>query len=203
MSDLATQNRVFLMEGAGPSPSWVIPLLAEGEACPWCDGNQIVRIAAGEVPCPGATTYRARYPRPGRSLELTPHAQAQPPTAYIAHLHRAAIVQLWDTPQPHENKRPRPRVTHRCKPLKPLHLGCYVRTERACNVPEVQRWGYIRVSLWKQRYFPRCTTPRARRLHRWPSDRFINRLVFNGLGGSASIRCKLSDFRGQLVGTDW
>ena len=53
VSDLAARNRTFLMEGAGPSPSWVIPLLAEGEECPWCDGNRIVRIPAGEVvPCP-------------------------------------------------------------------------------------------------------------------------------------------------------
>lgn len=49
VSELARRNRTFLMEGAGPSPSWVIPLLAEGEVCPWCEGNKIVRVPPGEV----------------------------------------------------------------------------------------------------------------------------------------------------------
>ncbi len=53
VSDLAIRNRSFLMEGAGPVPSWVIPLLAEGEVCPWCEGNGVVMVTSGDpVICP-------------------------------------------------------------------------------------------------------------------------------------------------------
>ena len=63
VSDLATRNRTFLMEGAGPMPSWVIPLLAEGEVCPWCDGNQIVEVQGGQVACAVALPADTGYAR--------------------------------------------------------------------------------------------------------------------------------------------
>ena len=52
VTGLAPHNRVFLMEGAGPTPSWVLPLLGAGEACPWCKGVKIVQAVGGEAPCP-------------------------------------------------------------------------------------------------------------------------------------------------------
>lgn len=52
VSDLAPRNRAFLMEGAGPTPSWVLPLLAVGEACPWCGGVKLIRTPTEVVECP-------------------------------------------------------------------------------------------------------------------------------------------------------
>jgi len=54
VSELASINGAFRMEGgAMPVPSWVLPLLAENELCPWCENTGIVKLQAAKGdPCP-------------------------------------------------------------------------------------------------------------------------------------------------------
>lgn len=34
------------------SPSYVIPLLRDGEACPWCQNTKLIEVSYGPAPCP-------------------------------------------------------------------------------------------------------------------------------------------------------
>jgi len=49
-----TNNKPFYMNPPpAPLPGYVVPLLAKGEKCPWCDDQGIVQLfLQGPEPCP-------------------------------------------------------------------------------------------------------------------------------------------------------
>jgi len=49
----AKNNEAFFLGGdIMPMPGYVIPLLADGEQCPWCEGVRIVELQGKRQPCP-------------------------------------------------------------------------------------------------------------------------------------------------------
>jgi hypothetical protein len=50
VSDLVERNRPFGFAASEilPSPSWVLPLLRDGDLCPWCSGARVL----GDLACP-------------------------------------------------------------------------------------------------------------------------------------------------------
>lgn len=45
------RNAPFYFESA-ETPSFVVPMLAPGEACPWCEGKQAIELGGKIFPCP-------------------------------------------------------------------------------------------------------------------------------------------------------
>src|SRR5579864_1416789 len=52
VTDLAPRMRPFLMKVEGATPSWVLPLLAEDEECPWCEGRKVIQLTSQTAVCP-------------------------------------------------------------------------------------------------------------------------------------------------------
>jgi hypothetical protein len=48
--DPKTGNSPFFFQSEDVSiPCYVVPLLAEGEKCPWCDGSGVIQIAVKDI----------------------------------------------------------------------------------------------------------------------------------------------------------
>jgi len=53
VSERAEFNMAFKLTGAGPSASWVLPLLDREEPCPWCNGRKVIDIEGEQLQqCP-------------------------------------------------------------------------------------------------------------------------------------------------------